>query len=182
MLFQRASGASSVWCAADEVGWNRHTAVARIWLLPRVTGRVLPLMSGPAAQPFARLKQSSGLFESGLSPPSCAAHRPPPLLRFTTHPTPLGSSTSRRLRRRGNAALDRDGWVLCEVKSRRRSPPQAGDGGHERSRVPRRPDRHPSRWLLRADRSLSRCRSQAKKPRDCGASYVCVRTGENQKA
>jgi len=49
-------------------------------------------------------------------PPARAARGPPPWLRFSTHPTPLVSSTGRRPRRRSKALLDRDGWVLCEVK------------------------------------------------------------------
>ena len=36
---------------------------------------------------------------------------------------------------------DRAGGVPCVAKSRRRSWPQANDGGHERSRAPCRPDR-----------------------------------------
>jgi hypothetical protein len=75
-----------------------------------------------------------------------AGLRPPLLLDFaasaTRHPWHEALVTSAY--RTATAAQDQAGGALCAAKSRRRRRPKAGAGGHERSRVSRRPDLAPT--------------------------------------
>jgi len=119
-------------------GWAEMKLAA--WARDGVTacGPMLSFLSRVGARQGRRVADSAHVPRAGLRPAllldfAASSTRCP--WREVAEVTPSG--------RVATAGLDQAGGALCAAKSRRRRRPQAGAGGHERSRVPRRPDLAP---------------------------------------